>query len=218
MRTFLVALGSALTIPIAILNWAAVIVGGIWLAILAQWSLFVLGLILIFAGALSLSLLMAPGLGLGIVAAKVFEKSKIASYPLLALVGIYNFVILCVWCVGIFYFCELRTHGPYWPFVLWAYALATIPWVSMYTEEAKSGDAEGSLAWVAGAQFGSLAIIISVVVGWGFQTLFGMIVFFVPAAFFGMGMTAFVSHYKRTRIDHVFNKIQREAAQRRSTS
>jgi len=97
---------------------------------------------------------------------------------------------------------------------LWAYALATIPWVSMYTAEAESGDAEGSLAWVAAAEFGSLALIISVIVGYGFQTLFGMVVFFVPVALFGLGMTAFVSHSKRTRVERIFNKIQREEAER----
>ncbi len=216
MRTFLFALASALTVPIAIMNWGAVIVGGIWLAILAQWSLVILGLILIFAGTWVLGPAMAPGLGIGYVGALVFKKSKVASYPLFVVVALYNFFVLCAWCVGLFYFCELKVHGPYWPFILWAYALATIPWVSMYTEEAKMGDAEGSLAWVAGAEFGSLAIIVSVVVGYGFQTLFGMVVFFVPVALFGMGVTAFVSHYKRTRIDRAFEEIQREATPRRT--
>lgn len=216
MRTFLLALGSALTVPIAILNWGAIVVGGIWLAILGQWSLVILGLIVIFAGTWILSLAMAPGLGIGYLAVRVFEKSKIASYPLLALVATYNFVVLCAWCVGFFLFCELRTHGSYWPFILWAYALATIPWVSTYAEEAKTGDAEGSLGWVAAAEFGSLAIMISVMVGHGFQTPFGMLVFFVPVAILAMAMTAFVSHYKRTQRDRVFEKNQREAVQKRT--
>jgi hypothetical protein len=99
---------------------------------------------------------------------------------------------------------------------LWAYALATIPWVSTYAEEAKTGDAEGSLGWVAAAEFGSLAIMISVIVGYGFQTPFGMLVFFVPVAIFGMAITAFVSHYKRTRTDRIFKEVQRETAQKRT--
>lgn len=169
-------------------------------------SLLIFGLILIFAGTWILSIVMAPGLGMGYIAARVFEKNKVASYPLIALVAIYNFIVLCTWCVGFFYYCELRTHGPFWPFVLWAYALATIPWVSTYTEEAKSGDAEGSLGWVAAAEFGSAAIVASVILGRGFQTLFGMVVFFVPVALLGMVMTAFASHQKRTRTDRIFAK------------
>ena len=214
MRTFLIALGSALSIPIAILNWGAVIVGGIWLAILAQWALLGFGLILFFAGTWILSLVMAPGLGVGYLAARVFEKNKMASYPLIAVVAIYNFTVLCAWCVGFFYYCELKAHGPYWPFILWGYALATIPWVSTYTEEAKSGDADGSLGWVAAAEFGSLAIIISVVVGYGFQTPFGMLVFFVPVALLSMTIIGFLSHQKRTRPDSIAERIRHEASQR----
>jgi hypothetical protein len=41
-------------------------------------------------------------------------------------------------------------------------------------------DHKGTVMWLSASQFGALAIIASVFVGEGYQSPFGMIVFFVP--------------------------------------
>jgi hypothetical protein len=59
-----------------ILNVAGSIVGGIWLAILGQWKLIGIGVLLMFTSHWVLSILMMPSLPIAGIAAYLYERKN----------------------------------------------------------------------------------------------------------------------------------------------
>jgi hypothetical protein len=194
MRTFFVALGAAMTLPLLILNWTAVIIGGIWLGLKGEWLLLICGIGIIFCGNFLITLLLGIPLAIGVLGAK--SSSAIVRYPLVAIASVFNFVAITAWTVFIFSAFRSHTHDNIWPYLLWSYAIVTIPWVRMGSDEI---DQQGTIMWISGVQFGAIAVMGSVLVGQGSQTPFGMIIFFVPIALFAMGMAVFM-HRERHRL------------------
>jgi hypothetical protein len=115
-------------------------------------------------------------------------------YPLFALAFLSNFFVMAFWCVASFSLVIRQPHPNVWPYLLWGYAMATVPWVSM----AKLEKNEGAIMWVSATQFGAVAIMGSVLLGDGYQSDFGMGVFFVPAALLGMGLSYLMHRVARS--------------------
>ena len=118
-------------------------------------------------------------------------------FAFIGLAGLYNFIVLTVWTVGMFVLVTYHLHTNIIPYVLWAYAMATTPWASIASDEAKLDPRTKAMTWVAGCQFGAIAVIVPVFVGSGLQTPFGMMVFFVPAAIAGIAITALLQRAPR---------------------
>jgi hypothetical protein len=197
MRTFWTALAIALSTPLLILNWTAGIVGGIWLTVIGDWGTVGYGVLIILFGMFALTFLVSPGLLIALLGVKLHERHRLLSYPFYFGAGLYNFTVMTAWCVLIFAFFISRPHVASWPYILWAYALATSAWAAMAEGEIKTDPTSNAMMWVSGVQFGSLALMISVLIGSGDQTGFGMLVFFIPAALIGMMIGAFLSKQRR---------------------
>jgi hypothetical protein len=134
------AIFTLLAVPIFILNFAGGIVGGIWLAILGDWPPLIMGIGAWIISTLSISLVLSPGLIFEIPAAMALERGNYVLGGLLALLGnLWTYGIMIVWCVGSFVFilAEHKSGSP-WPYLLWAYSIATGPWGYLASREAQS--------------------------------------------------------------------------------
>ena len=136
--TVLLGVISVLSLPVMLLNFGGGIVGGIWPLILGNWALVGLGLLSMFISSIGLSLALAPGLlfsGPGVLALG-HRRYVIGSIALL-LGNLWTFVVMTVWCVGSFYvvFRSYYIGGSIWPYLLWAYGMATGPWTYMAARE-----------------------------------------------------------------------------------
>lgn len=127
-----------------------VIVSGVWLAILGEWGVIGTGLIGIIGGALVCSFLMLPGMALTFPGMKMWESgsflARVFSMPLL-LVGLsWTYVAMTAWAFGS-YMIVLKgvsmQENPL-PFLLWAYAVATAPWVYMLQKDVQAGNYHGA--------------------------------------------------------------------------
>lgn len=136
MQAFL----SVLVLPIAILNFAGGILGGIWLAVLGQWSLVGLGLAAAVASTMVLGFLLMPGMLFAAPAALAMEKGHYVIGILSGAIALlWTNVVIIVWCVVTFSFVvEQAKAGSIWPYLLWAYSVATGPWTYMASRETQA--------------------------------------------------------------------------------
>jgi len=171
-----------------ILNWSGVIVGGVWLAILHEWKILVFGIALVFFGRTLLSFLMM----FGIAIAAVGVKLRSVSWIFFGLALLVNIAVVTGWTVVIFDLIVNRPHGNVWPYILWAYAAVTIPWVNIATEEKGLDPKTKAFIWIAAVQFGSIAVMGSILLGDGYQSPFGMTIFFLPIAILGALLGGFM--------------------------
>jgi hypothetical protein len=187
MRTFLIALGALLSIPLAVLNWTSAIVGGIWLGTLGEWRLLAFGGLTMFCGVYLLSLVLMIGVGITLVGMKLSQTARVLGAPFYITAGLLNFAITVVATVIVFDTAiNLHAHGNVWPYLLWSYAVATTPWMYMAQREVRADPKSGAVMWVSAVQFGAVGVAASVLVGNGDQSVFGMAIFFVPIALIGL--------------------------------
>ncbi len=187
-----------------ILNWMGMIIGGIWLVILGDWTAFLLGLALISFGHVILAFALIPGIVSTLMTVQHLRDHKFIKMISLAKVRVYNFLIELVWCVGIFAFSIDRPHSNVWPYLLWAYAVAVTSWQTLAQKELKLDPKSAAIVLVAGAQFGSLAMVVSALMGQHYQIVFGLTAFFAPAALVGMVLAGimYTISYDRNFIRH----------------
>jgi hypothetical protein len=134
------AIFSLLVVPIAILNFGGGILGGIWLAVLGEWSLIGIGLAATIASTMLLSLMLMPGLLFSAPAALALEKGHYFIGILLGAVSaLWTYIVIVAWCVLAFGFVVYQHHsGSIWPYLLWAYSVSTGPWTYMAQQEARA--------------------------------------------------------------------------------
>jgi hypothetical protein len=158
--TVLLGVISVLSLPVMLLNFGGGIVGGIWLLILGNWALLGSGLLSMLISSLALSLALAPGLlfsGPGVLA--LGRRQYVIGSIALLLENLWTFVVMIVWCVGSFYVVlgSYYTGGSIWPYLLWAYGMATGPWTYMAAREGQ--DSIGSHLSAFGACIGAIVIM-----------------------------------------------------------
>jgi hypothetical protein len=134
------ALLGLLLLPIAILNFAGGIVGGIWLAVLGQWSLLGVGLGAAIASTMILGLILMPGMLFAAPAAAAIDKGHYFIGTLSGIIALlWTNVVVVAWCVVTFFYCfEQSKSGSILPYLLWAYSVATGPWTYMASREAQA--------------------------------------------------------------------------------
>lgn len=149
----------ALSLPVMLLNFFGGIVGGIWLVVVGQWGLIGLGILSMFISSFGLGLVLAVGLVFSAPAAVAFEKGKGAIGIVLALIGnLWTTAVMTLWCVGSFYVCLRYYHrGSIFPYLLWAYGMATGPWTYMAAREGRDAIASSLSAFAA--CIGAIAIM-----------------------------------------------------------
>jgi len=147
------------SIPVTLLNFGGGIVGGIWLAFLDKWGLLGLGIVSMFISSFGISLALAPGLLFAAPAVVALDRGRyIIGGLCLTLTNVWTYVVMTVWNVGCFYVVVgYYDHGSIWPYLLWAYGIATGPWTYM---AARGGPEEaGSYLSAFGACVGAIAIM-----------------------------------------------------------
>jgi hypothetical protein len=158
---------SALSIPLMILNMLGGIVAGIWLAILGQWGIIGIGILVFIVSTSILSFVIMPSILLAAPAAYCAEKGKTLGLVFFgAISSLYILAIVTIWCCGIlFLFVRDATASNLIPKLLWSYGLATGPWAYMASKDAHGGDSAGfaSMSATFLAQLAYLTIMILVI-------------------------------------------------------
>lgn len=135
-------LANALAVPHALLNGLGAIVGGIWLAVLGEWSLIGYGIAMLVGGAFVLGFAMMPGLPLDMLAVASYEKGNKVRFSVLSLLSMfYTNAVLTVWCVSVLYFFVKRADSSsIIPLLLWSYGVATGPIAFLAQKDLQTGN------------------------------------------------------------------------------
>jgi hypothetical protein len=148
-----------ISIPIMLLNFGGGIVGGIWLATLGKWGLLGLGVASMLLSSSGLSLVLTPGLLFAVPGGLALDRGKyVVGFLCLALSNLWVYIVMIVWSVGCFkVVLGYYDSGSIWPYLLWAYGMATGPWTYMAV---RGGPGEtGSHLSAFGACVGAVAIM-----------------------------------------------------------
>jgi hypothetical protein len=183
MKNIMFAITAVLNIPLMIMNWTAVLIGAVWLLFKGEWLLVVSGVISIVVVQFIIGIVMMPALGIGILALK--SRYAVMRYPLFAISFVLNLIVICLMVIASFNYYVGEAHGTVWPYALWAYAVATIPWVQF----ARGENNTGTVTWLAAVQIGALGVFVSIVTGVA-HSLPDMAIFFLPSSLIGMAVTA----------------------------
>jgi len=161
------ALITILSIPLLILNMFSGIVAGIWLAILGQWSIIGIGVLIFINSTWVLGFVIMPAMLLAAPATMFAEKrNTFGLVCFVALSSIYILSVITLWCCGIlFLFVRDATASSLIPRLLWSYGLATGPWAYMASRDAQESDSQVSASMIATflAQLGYVTIMILVI-------------------------------------------------------
>ena len=94
-----------LSLPIMILNMVGGIIGGIWLAILGEWGLIGIGILLMFTSHWILAILMMPSLLFMGIAMHFYEKKNFLAYLFVFISQLYtNLLIVATFIFAFFIF------------------------------------------------------------------------------------------------------------------
>ncbi len=147
--------------PLIILNIFSGIVGGVWFAVIGQWKLIGLGLLLSFVMPWSYAIVSLPGMGLGIIAISLGEKgSKFGVSVFGFLASILEYVLLSTWCLIVFiFFIKNMGSGSCIPYLLWAYSTAMAPLGFMASKESPDSIGTAMGLFYAEISFVILAIL-----------------------------------------------------------
>lgn len=147
----LIALITALSIPLMVLNMLGGIVAGIWLAILGEWGTIGTGVLIFVVSTWTLGFVIMPSMLLAIPAALCAEKGKTVGLVFFgALCNLYILAIVTLWCCGIlFFFVRDAAASSLIPKLLWSYGLAVGPWAYMASKETQGGGSEGFFSILA---------------------------------------------------------------------
>ena len=125
-------------VPLIVLNMIAAIGGGIWLAILGEWRLIVIGVILIFTGHFFLSIPLMLGIPLDMLGKHFYEKKSPLRYIFMYLTQLYTNILIVACCVVALWICTRSYQGSTLgiiPYLLWSWAIALGPWRFLLSKE-----------------------------------------------------------------------------------
>lgn len=124
---------TAFTLPIMILNLLSGIIGGLWLAIVGQWVVLIMGLCLIMIGSFLVNISLAPWFLLltALSANKWLENSPPAIVILAFLSNVFMFGVMGISAIGVFWYLVNVSHatdGAVVPTLLLSYSTAVGIW------------------------------------------------------------------------------------------
>ena len=117
-----------LSLPIMLLNMVGGIAGGIWLAILSEWGLIGIGILLLFISHWILFILMIPSLPIAGIAVHFYEKKNFLGHVFGFISQLYTNILIVATCVFAFFVCSSFYTGDigigYIPYLLWSWGMA----------------------------------------------------------------------------------------------
>ena len=126
-------------IPIMYLNLGAGIVGGVWLAVIGQWELIGIGLVLLITSHWILSLLLLPSLPVAALGMYLYQKKSPFAFVMGFLSQFYNNLLIVATCVAAYFLCSSFHKGAsavgFVPFLLWSWGMGLGPWQYMASKE-----------------------------------------------------------------------------------
>lgn len=157
-----IVLLSLVILPLVILIAFGGVIAGIWLAILGEWLLVVVGLCLIIGGPFILNIPLAVTMTFASLGLKFLEEgNRRLAIPLIILNGIATYGIIIMWCtIILFYFGDYINDKNYIPLLLWIHEVATIAWVYMARWELHNQQTVMSLLFI---QIGVVVMLIGYV-------------------------------------------------------
>lgn len=165
MANLIDKLMSLLALPVMILNFAGLIVGGGWLLFLGQWKVVLASAALTFFGNYLLIGPMLLSLVFAIPGKFVEQKGWHGLLKVLAVIsGLYTITIMTLWAFGslAFFVKASSRHDAIIPFLLCSYAVATSPWQDMAQKEASGADGFNPSLTLAGLL--SMSYVVALVV------------------------------------------------------
>ncbi len=149
-----------LSIPILLLNFGGGIAGAVWLVILSQWAVLGIGIAATILSWFALGLLLAPNLLFSRLSAAALDRGSYTAGVIWVLVcNLWSSAVMTAWCAGCFAALAgtYNGNGSLWPYLLWAYGVATGPWIYMAAAEGQELPAPFVSAF--GACAGAIAIM-----------------------------------------------------------
>jgi hypothetical protein len=132
-----------LSLPIMILNMVGGIIGGIWLAILGEWGLIGIGILLMFTSHWILAILMMPSLLFMGIAMHFYEKKNFLAYLFVFISQLYTNLLIVATFIFAFFVCSKFYTGDigmgYIPYLLWSWGMALVPWQFFASKELENG-------------------------------------------------------------------------------
>lgn len=124
--------------PIVLLNIGSGVVGGVWLLFRGEWSLLIVGVLWGFLSQWLLSLLMLPGIGIGMLGIWLQDR-KWAVYLFGYLSQCYTNGLILFTCFTAFFLCMRFAPEPVGvstiPYLLWSWGMALGPWQFFASKE-----------------------------------------------------------------------------------
>jgi hypothetical protein len=160
MEKIFTGLITTLSIPILLLNFLGGIIGGIWLMIAGEWSLFIGGLAYMAFSAMLLGILLLPSLLLGGSAGFFAGKRNYFLFFLFGLLSLaYIYILIAFSTYLVSGWVLSYTSAPLWACLLWLYAVVLAPWQYMASKE-QDNSAAGITTFILA--LGLIAIIIAI--------------------------------------------------------
>jgi hypothetical protein len=150
-------------LPIIVLNFFGFIISGIWLLVIGQWRLVVVGFLISMFAPFMLGLAILPSMifdGPAIYFAK--RKVTIGLYFFGFLSSVYIYIVIAAWCSGVtFNFLRDAPSHAFWPLLIWSYGVATSPWSYM----AQRDQSIASFLTVFFTQVGFIVMMVCIALG-----------------------------------------------------
>lgn len=181
LEIFLEWLVAVVSLPLLLLNMVGGIAALIWLAVLGQWNIVILGVLFSFFGYWLVSILLIPSMALILPVTYFAERKNIIGLSVTGFVNLaYTMAIIggVSYCVYYTFTGNLSAHYLL-PAVIWSYSAAMAPWTYMASKEDRSNGFDATTNTLYFAQLG--LIVVSVLVAFfnfslvGSFTIFGYI-------------------------------------------
>ncbi|MGV7931379.1 MAG: hypothetical protein AB2L13_21155 [Spirochaetota bacterium] len=126
--------------PVMLLNMGGGIIGGIWLLILGEWRLLLIGIILIIISKWVLSILMMVGMPLTGIALYFYNRKNVLGHVFGFLTQLYTNILIIGTCFVAFFLCSKFYKGSeisitYIPYLLWSWGMSLGPWQFFASKE-----------------------------------------------------------------------------------
>jgi len=174
---------NVLSVPLFILNIFGEVVSGLWLLIIGEWRMVLLGIAIMVVSTFALGMAVLPSLLF--VPLATFSKGEVGKVVAMILSTLYIAAVMVLWCAGVLWlFGRGLTARNIVPMLIWSYGVAVGPWAGMANKDQKAqGGNTYSLVSVFFAEIGYVVAIIMVLTGTqNFSALVKVLAGFLVAA------------------------------------
>jgi hypothetical protein len=152
---------STVAIPLRLFTNLALIAGGIWTLLLAEWDVLLTAIAAALFAHFLLALALAPGLMFSFPAGRFLKRgNKFVAYFFLLLGGLYTYGVMTAWCVGVLLvFLSKADASSVIPTLLLSYGAATGS-IEFMAQKEQEGEHELQVGSWAAAYFARLGYIV----------------------------------------------------------